>query len=235
MRLTMYGIREWGLGGLMAVVLAGASLGLARIYPGLSVIFWAFGAVVVVCWLGVAAFFRDPDREIPPDENLIVSPADGVVKDIMVMRGADENAHFGGHDALRIGIFLSVLDVHLNRVPCQLTVKSVEMRDGVYHDARDERASTHNSAASIFCEGSACGMNFPLIVRQITGAIARRIVCPVRSGDTFAKGVRYGMIKFGSRTELYLPAESFESTVKVGDRVYGGSSVVARIKGKVVR
>ena len=127
------------------------------------------------------------------------------------------------------GIFLSVLDVHVNRAPCRMTVRFVRHQDGSYHDARDPRAIKENESLVLGGTGKVCGKEFPMAVKQISGAIARRIVCRAEPGSEFEKGYCYGMIKFGSRTELYLPVKSgFEPAVNVGDRVFGGETVIAR-------
>ena len=129
----------------------------------------------------------------------------------------------------RIGIFLSVLDVHVNRAPCRMTVHFSIHKDGAYHDARDQRAVQENESQILGGIGEVCGRKFPVAVKQISGAIARRIVCPPEIGSVMSKGECYGMIKFGSRTELYLPVKSnFEPAVSVGDRVFGGETVIAR-------
>jgi phosphatidylserine decarboxylase len=114
-----------------------------------------------------------------------------------------------------------------------LEVKDKQYRKGKYHDARSPLASKENEAMTIFCESTVEGRTFPLIVRQISGAIAKRIVCEVDVGSKIKKGERYGMIKFGSRTELFLPAEPWmKLSVKVGDKVYAGSSVIASVTPK---
>lgn len=231
-KLTGYGRREWLGGGIIAMVLLAvcALICMKDLTVGL-----ALGFIVILVWGGVAAFFRDPERKVPDAPNVIVSPADGVVKDIELIPNADCGSEelgklFAGKDMLRIGIFLSVFDVHLNRAPSSMKVKFKYYKKGAFHDARDGRASKENESMLIGCEGTVQGLRFPLAVKQISGAIARRIVCPVEPEDTFEKGERYGMIKFGSRTELYLPVKSnFEISVKVGDKVFGGSTVMAVI------
>jgi len=229
MRLTEYGRREWlgGAAAMSAVFAAGVATSL--LYEPLLGILICILSVAV--WFGVAAFFRDPNRNVPAGDDTLVSPADGVVRDIELIRDTEENGYFENKGVVRIGIFLSVLDVHLNRVPCDLAVEKKIYRKGFYHDARSPDASKENEAMTVVCRSAVPGMEFPLLIRQISGAIAKRIVCPVEPGMKFAKGQRYGMIKFGSRTELYLPARpEIEVAVKVGDRVHGGLTVVARIK-----
>ena len=226
MTLTRYGLREWGTAGLITlVILIGCWYLIRHGHPGWG---WSVAAVVVVLFLAFAAFFRNPSRTIPADPAVLVGPADGVVRDIEVV----EDFYFPPFDgkARRIGIFLSVLNVHVNRAPAELEVESKFYREGEYLDARNSECAKRNEAMTIAGTATAGGKRFPLAVRQISGAIARRIVCPVDPGRKLRKGEVYGMIKFGSRTELYLPVDGFEINVKVGDRVYGGETIMATVK-----
>ena len=227
-RLTMYGVREWLGSGIIALILIAIFLFIGSKYQH-PVIGWSLAGFTVVVWLAIAAFFRVPDRVIPSNPALLVSPADGLVKDIEMISNCEIDI-FKGVDVVRIGIFLSVLDVHVNRAPCDLTVEYKKYRPGKYLDARNGNCSKENEAMTIGGTANADGLVFPMAVRQISGAIARRIVCPQEPGVKLKKGEIYGMIKFGSRTELYLPAEkNIVLSVKVGDRVYSGSSVVGKI------
>ncbi len=226
--LTRYGIREWGVGGLLALVLLGGSAYLyLRVDTTVGIVVGSFVVLVYFC---LAAFFRDPPRRVPDDPAVLVAPADGVVRDIELLKHEDENEFFDGKGVVRIGVFLSVLDVHINRAPCPVKVEKRVYREGTFHDARHPKATSENEAMAIFCRGEAGGEKFPLIVRQISGAIARRIVCRADEGGEFARGERFGMIKFGSRTELFLPAEKWmQVLVKVGDRVYAGETVMSKV------
>ena len=169
-------------------------------------------------------FFRDPERAIPGDEFTIVSPADGTITDV----GEREEPEYFKGKVQCIGIFLSVFDVHVNRAPLEGTVDYLRHQDGKYLDARNPDCSTLNEAQNIGFK-SIWGPRF--FVRQVTGMIARHIVCPLKVGDSCKRGHRFGMIKFGSRTELYLDNEfQIEWQVKVGDKVKGGGSVIALIK-----
>jgi len=173
----------------------------------------------------VIRFFRDPHREIPPDRNDLVSPADGTVADITELDGHD----LLGCRATRIGIFLSVFDVHLNRAPCSGRVERIHYRKGSFHDARHSKAGTENEALtlSLFCPDH----DLNVVVRQIAGAIARRIVCRLEPGSNVGRGEKYGMIKFGSRTELIVPTDRIDEVlVRVGSKVKAGSSLLARIR-----
>jgi len=223
MTLTRYGFREWGSALAAAIVL----------WCG-CVVLWRYGcpraaviaaAVVLVLFLAFAAFFRNPSRKLPEDETLLASPADGTVRDIEIVHDFDLPPFHG--DALRIGIFLSVLNVHVNRTPAELAVVNVNYRPGKYLDARDPKCGQENEAMTISGNAIIGKTSFPMAIRQISGAIARRIVCPVNPGRLLRRGEVYGMIKFGSRTELYLPATGFEVKVKVGDKVKGGQTVIA--------
>src|SRR5207248_11333832 len=181
------------------------------------------GWLSVVCLLLILftlAFFRDPERSVPADPNLIVAAADGTVMDITE---SDENQVLKTKTR-RVGIFLSIFDVHTNRAPIDGRVIYREHRKGLYLDARRPECSEKNDSMTWAFEYS----RITIVVRQITGAIARRIVAWAKIGDELKKGDRFGMIRFGSRTELYLPLNS-ELLVKVGDHVFGGSTIVARL------
>jgi len=171
-------------------------------------------------FLFTVAFFRDPDRPVPADPNLVVAPADGRVSDIVEL---DEK------EVLRkktrsVGIFLSIFDVHTNRAPIGGRIVYRKHHQGLCLDARDPQCPEKNEAMTWAFENS----RTTIVVRQLTGAIARRIVPWSNVGDELKKGERFGMIRFGSRTELYLPLEA-EVLVKTGDHVSGGSTVIARL------
>jgi phosphatidylserine decarboxylase len=222
MRLTPYGRREWGWTGLAAAALALSSILLAL--PGLAIAAGLF-------WLAIAAFFRDPDRALPDEPGAFTAPADGLVDDVTLLTGGDECERMGCARVHRIGTFLSVFDVHINRAPCALTVTGEIHRPGGYRDARDPLATRLNEAHTLVGTAAAENGGGPVIVRQIAGLVARRIVCGVGPGSTLARGQRYGMIKFGSRTELYLPAvPEIEIAVRPGTRVKGGISILARYR-----
>jgi len=228
MTLTRYGTREWGGGGIIAllIIFAGVAIGMEC----QSAIGWSIAVAAGFAWLCLAAFFRSPQRKIPADDSSIVSPADGVVTDIRILDG-EEWGFLEGSEILRIGIFLSVLDVHLNRAPTDMTVKAKRYKPGKYLDARHSDATRENESMLIVGEAEFGKMRFPIGVRQISGAIARRIVCRAEPGTELRKGRPYGMIKFGSRTELYLTRNEYLTImVKVGEKVYAGTSVMAKIE-----
>lgn len=236
MKLTKYGRKEWLSGTILAAVLLSLCAVLAIWLDKVTGI--SLGCLVAVIWVGFVGFFRDPNRKVPMDkEEVLLSPADGVVRDCeLIPNGSCGNEElsklFEGQDMLRIGIFLSVFDVHLNRAPCKMTVEFTAHKNGAYHDARNTKAIKENESQITGGVGQIGEKKFPVAVKQISGAIARRIVCPVEKGLVLEKGERYGMIKFGSRTELYLPVKSgFEPAVSIGDRVHGGLTPIAVYNG----
>jgi phosphatidylserine decarboxylase len=163
-------------------------------------------------------FFRDPARRSPADVNLLLAPADGRITEIET---ADQTSFIGG-PALRIGIFLSIFDVHINRAPCNVRIEKITYKKGKYLNAMDPQSGRINESNEL----DLIRTDIPkdrLIVRQISGAIARRIVCEAAEGRQLSGGERFGMIKFGSRTELYLPVrENAKCLVKTGDKVKAG-------------
>lgn len=168
-----------------------------------------------------AYFFRDPERNIPADPSIIVSPADGTVTLIDEVDGIEGDPYLTMR-LKRISIFLSVFDVHVNRAPITGELIHSEPRGGLYLDARKPESSLLNESRLWIFQGEKGLVG----AKQITGAIARRIVPWAHVGDQLQKGERFGMIRFGSRTELYLPIET-EILVKVGEKVSGGSTAVA--------
>ena len=171
-------------------------------------------------FLFTVAFFRDPERTVPSDPNLIVAAADGTVMDIVEL---DENQVLKTRTR-RVGIFLSIFDVHTNRAPIDGRVIYRQHRAGLCLDARRADCSEKNESMTWAFESP----RVTIVVRQITGAIARRIVAWAQIGDELKKGERFGMIRFGSRTELYLPLNA-EVLVKTGDHVLGGSTIIGRL------
>jgi len=166
------------------------------------------------------SFFRDPKRQVPADEHLIVAPADGRIVEI---KPVDE-PHFLKSNATMVAIFLSVFDVHVQRAPLAGEIKLVRYQKGSFLDARNLQASLMNECRLLGIE-SADG--FRVAVRQIAGLIARRIVGWADAGAKLAKGERLGMIRFGSRVELLLPTGT-EIVAKVGDYAKGGETIIAR-------
>ncbi len=176
--------------------------------------------IVALLFIFCVNFFRDPDREVPADPRAVVAAADGTVTDIIEV----EEHEFLKTKCQRVGIFLSVFDVHVNRAPIEGKVAFVAHHPGLFLDARLPECSIKNEAMCWAFERP----DVTLFVRQITGAIARRIVPWSKLGDTVAKGQRFGMIRFGSRTEVYLPLTA-KITVRVGDKVQGGATIIAEL------
>ncbi|MDR3192167.1 MAG: phosphatidylserine decarboxylase [Treponema sp.] len=181
--------------------------------------------LAVLIW--ALSFFRDPPRNVREDENVLYSPADGMVTDIAMV----EDSPIGR--ALRIGIFLSIFNAHLNRAPCSARIESVTYRKGKHRDARREDSGRVNESNDLVMSRP----GFPgkrLMVRQISGAIARHIVCRVKAGDELRQGELFGMIKFGSRTELYVGVgedDPCNAAVRIGDPVRAGLTPLVRYAG----
>lgn len=227
--ISLYGWTYWVpilLGGglvsvFLAVILAqtprsGASAALAV----------ALGIVVVLTLAGLA-FFRDFSRAIPSEPGVMVAPADGKVSEITKL---DHYAPFNG-PALKISIFLSVLDVHVNRSPCDGVVIEKKYEEGLFLDARHPQCTEKNQSATIVLAASKTDTRPIAVVKQLVGAIARRIITPVEPGDELKRGERYGMIAFGSRTELFVPnPEAWDVAVPLGKHVKGGAEILLKLK-----
>jgi len=179
-----------------------------------------FSILFLLLILFTLAFFRDPERTVPGDPNLVVAAADGKITDIIEI---DETEVLKTRTR-RVGIFLSIFDVHTNRAPIDGRVIYRQHRKGLYLDARRSECSEKNEAMTWAFENP----RVTIVVRQITGAVARRIVAWSEIGDELEKGNRFGMIRFGSRTEVYLPLTA-EILVKTGEHVCGGSTIIARL------
>ncbi|MGH7179348.1 MAG: phosphatidylserine decarboxylase, partial [Tepidisphaeraceae bacterium] len=199
-RFTRHGFREM-LIGTLALMLAGAALGW---------MLWPLALAVLPLLIWLFAFFRDPEREMPVEQHAVVSPADGTVSDITEIANEDR---LNG-PCVRVGIFLSVFNVHVNRSPCDGRVIDVTYKKGTFINAmrHDDASSDNESNTIVLAEPR--GDRPAVVVKQIVGLIARRIVCTARVGDKVARGQRIGMIKFGSRTELYI-AKWLDPQIKV--------------------
>jgi phosphatidylserine decarboxylase len=218
--VTAHGSREILLA---ATASLGAGAALWAVWPPLS-------ALAALAFLYVLAFFRDPVRvpeEMPLPDGALLSPADGKVDFI----GECDEPLMGGR-CRKISIFLSVFDVHLNRAPCFGRVEKIEYREGEYLDARDGECSARNEANSLVITSQAAGGEpVRLMVRQISGAIARRIVCTPREGDELASGQDIGMIKFGSRTEVCVPLEhEVNLRIRLGQHVAAGRTLLGVVR-----
>jgi phosphatidylserine decarboxylase len=176
-----------------------------------------FFLLLLFCTL---AFFRDPNRTVPSDPNLVVAAADGRITDIVEL---DENEILKAKTR-RVGIFLSIFDVHTNRAPIDGRITYQQHREGLCVDARRTDCSEKNESMTWAFQNP----GVTIVVRQLTGAIARRIVAWAKIDDELKRGERFGMIRFGSRTEVYLPLTA-TVVVRVGDHVLGGSTIIAQL------
>jgi phosphatidylserine decarboxylase len=178
------------------------------------------GIILGLIGLAMAGFFRDPERQPPAGEGLVVSPADGKVVSVAGVKG---DSPFLG-SATRVSIFLSPLDVHINRTPVEGRIAKVKYHQGKFLAAYKEEASQRNERNALSIVDS---KGRTLGVVQIAGVVARRIICRAKPGDRLARGERFGLIMFGSRTDTYLP-EGCQVEVTEGQRVKGGETVLAR-------
>ena len=225
MTLTKYGIKECRLAVLVLLPLI-----LLCIAGGVWVTTagYAFAALLFLALAAVLFFFRDPERKIPTGKNLILSPADGEISNIELISASDAGnlaGIFDGKDMLKISISVSAFDVRINRAPCDFTVKF-----------RERKEMTESAVESVILAGNATigEQEIPLAIKQNSGAGRNKIVCEPVPGDKLSCGQRYGMLKYGSDVELYIPAKSdlLEIKVKVGDRVQSGLTSVIEITEK---
>lgn len=215
-RVTRHGLREMLIGSVVLAVVAVV----------LGHVFWPLALVVVPVLLWLFAFFRDPEREVPADQDTMVSPADGTVSDISEL---PHDEHLGG-PAVRVGIFLSVFNVHINRCPCDGKVLDAFYKKGKFINAmRHQLASDENESNTIVLGEPTSGKPIA-VVKQIVGLIARRIIFSAEKGQTLRRGQRIGMIKFGSRTELTV-AKWLDPQVQVtvGQKVRGAADTIFRL------
>ena len=212
--LAKYGIRELILFSIPCIVGMGFSIALFPWLVPIPLFFLSF----------LFNFFRDPNRKTPQDTSLIIAPADGTVSHIVPV--FEDN--YLKCDTTKISIFMSVLNVHVNRVPVHGRVEFIKHTKGKFLDARDDEcfSSNENNVMGLSLTGS----SIKIAVKQIAGKIAKRIVCACKVGDVFEQGQRFGMIKFGSRVEVFVPnSVTFEVMVKVGEKVTAGKTILGRI------
>jgi phosphatidylserine decarboxylase len=208
------GLREILLATVVFGVLAALSIWL--LWP--AAIAWA------VLWLWVLTFFRDPRRQETFGPGVLCAPADGTVTEITKLEAYEP---LGG-PAVRIGVFLSLFDVHINRSPCSGVVRSVTYRPGEFLDARHKESGRRNESNTLLIDPDA-PITGPIEVRQVAGVIARRIICHANVGDHVPIGARFGLIKFGSRTELIVPwSDDTKVCVDVGGKVRAGLTALVR-------
>lgn len=224
MRLTPLGLREI----LLATALAGGAAALLA-WAARTVTPWCWSGVILVglVWFWVLWFFRDPNRTPPGNADQFVSPADGRVSDITPL-GPESDLGCAG---VRIGIFMNVFNVHVNRAPCDGRVMEITYRPGAFLDVRRPEAYERNESATIRLTYRRGDREFPVVVRQIAGLVARRIVTTLTPGLEIERGGRIGMIKWGSRLEVLLPADlAGEVCVRLGQRTYAGETVLFHVK-----
>lgn len=196
-------------------ILAPVAFAILFLWLGLWPVAIAFGLLAAF----MAFFFRDPKRQPPDDPNVVVSPADGRVTRVSALDEASESS------STLVSIFLSPLDVHINRSPIAGEITSVSYVRGKFLIATDERASLVNEQNVLTIKGE----KITVVCKQIAGIVARRIVCWKRAGERVALGEKIGLIKFSSRTDLVLPS-NVEVVVNVGSRVRGGTTIIGRIR-----
>ncbi|MBN1346972.1 MAG: phosphatidylserine decarboxylase family protein [Phycisphaerae bacterium] len=215
--LTSDGWREM----TVATILLGAAT------AALAWWYWPLAVAPIIVWLWAISFFRDPHRAVPGEPGILVAPADGKVTEIVDL---DHDDDIGG-PARRVSIFLSVFNVHINRSPCAARVRSIQYRRGEFVNAMRSDSSHRNEANTLVLDG-ADGAPSTIVVTQIAGAIARRIVCHAKTGDPLGAGQRFGMIKFGSRTELTIPKRDGDRVVvRLGQAVRAGETIMIRLAG----
>ena len=181
--------------------------------------FWYVGIVFGLVAAFMAYFFRDPKRATPTDQDLIVSPADGRVTRVKKLEEGNERS------GTLVSIFLSPLDVHINRAPMAGEVTNVAYTKGKFLVAMDEKASLVNEQNALTIEGE----KITVVCKQIAGILARRIICWKHAGDRVALGEKFGLIKFSSRTDILMPA-NVEVLIAEGARVQGGTTIIGRIR-----
>ena len=221
--LTKYGLPQVAV---YPAIVAGA-MAIVAIWAGPVLEAWALVGIEVV--LGAVlvwslSFFRDPERQCPDDRHLLLAPADGTITDI----AAVEDDDFIGGKALRIGIFLSIFNTHINRAPCNVRVEKITYKKGKFKNALNPESGRVNESNNLGLVRTDEPTD-KLVVRQISGAIARRIVCDTAAGRELCGGEKFGMIKFGSRTELYLPIrDNAKCLVEIGEKVKAGLTALVR-------
>jgi len=202
---------------LSTSLLAALGLGAYWLYPPLAIPF-------ALVWIWVIAFFRDPIRRTRLRPGELCAPADGTVTEITKI---DQYGPLNG-PAIRIGLFLSLFNVHINRASCSGRVRSLAYRSGEFLDARHPESGRRNEQNVILIDTEP-PMPGPVEIRQVAGMVARRIICHARANSSLTAGERFGMIKFGSRTELIIPAVDGTCVeVQIGDKVKAGITVMAR-------
>ena len=182
---------------------------------------WVMAVILLAAHFFILNFFRDPERVVPQESGVAVSPADGKVIKVETMRDP-----LSGDDRTTICVFMNVFNVHVNRMPVAGRIARISYFGGKFLNASFDKASSDNERNAVLVE-DADGQTWTMV--QIAGLIARRIICWAEEGDALARGQRFGLIKFGSRVDLYLPA-GYAPAVQIGDKTYAGQTVLARKK-----
>lgn len=177
--------------------------------------YWAAG-ILFLLFIYVVSFFRDPERIIPQEKNAIVSPADGKVVEIV-----KENDPFLDQPYTRVSIFLNVFNVHVNRIPIAGRIAKTRYNKGKFLNAASHKASLDNEQTALLIDNG----RHKIVVKQIAGLIARRIVCWAKPNDEYQRGQRFGLIRFGSRVDIFVP-ENSRLVVAIGDHVAGGKNII---------
>lgn len=215
--LAEYGSKELSFFGMLLFVMLILSL---FFYPWASIL-------IFLCLFFILYFFRDPNRFPPEGEEKLLAPADGMIIEI----SNEQEDNFLKCKAIKVAIFMSLFSVHVNRVSCGGKVEFIKHVDGKFFDARSPESSIkneHNMVGILANDGKT-----RIMIKQVAGKVARRIVCACTVGQDVKRGQRFGMIKFGSRLEVFIPeASDFKLTVKEGEKVYAGTTVLGILNGK---
>jgi len=183
---------------------------------------WKIIAVIAfILTLFITYFFRNPERTLPEDENAVVAPADGVI----IFLGPSSEEHVMA-EMTKISIFMSVFNVHINRAPISGLIVETFYNRGKFMDVRDERATFENERSGLVLENA---RGTRIVVVQVAGLIARRIICYLQKGDQAIRGKRYGLIRFGSRLDVYIPTNS-DLRVKMGDKTVAGETILGYLR-----
>jgi len=223
--ISLYGWTFWLPIAIAGTLLTGLCTLIAANAPQSAPLAWAIAIVAGLLTFAGLAFFRDFPRTVPTDAGIMVAPADGKITEITRL---EHHPLLDGRPALKIGIFLSVLDVHINRSPCDGIILARHYAEGLFLDARHPESGLKNQSNTLVLGSAQAGDQHAIaVVRQVVGAIARRIIAPVAIGDRLARGERFGMIAFGSRTELIVPEpDRWDVKVHIGQHVKGGVTVM---------
>jgi len=216
LKLASFSIHKEGYKFILIFALVTAVFGLMSNFLGLI-------GLVATIWC--IFFFRDPERVIPVEENVIVSPADGVVTRVEYGVNGPDDLGYGGQKFNKISVFLNVFNVHVNRVPLSGTITKVRYKAGKFLSANAEEAGTENERNSVVVKAKD---GTEIIFVQVAGLVARRIISELKEGQEVKTGDRYGIIRFGSRADIYLPEEVSIKTL-VGQTMIGGETIIAKI------